>query len=371
MILTALLTLLIGCADKSAATDSADDTADDTAGSVTDTSADCPTGSHRVDDACEATLGDWADGPALGSARDHHMSLLHDIGDYAMLLVMGGTTPRGTVNKRLERARLDADGSLSDFEQLDDFDGAAIGQGLGYGDPGWVIVGGLDNTGNSVGDTLVMQVSDDGEPSFTAGPPLLSTRYHATATVAGGFVYVIGGMEQITSGGTAQTVLNSVERASFDGETLGDFELLGTLPEPSTHHAAFAWNNGLYLVGGGDSARARDSILRAEISSDGSLGDWVEVGTLPEGRATSAATVWLDQLLIVAGMAKLTGDERDTVLRADLNDDGTVGDFEALSPLPLARAHCHQAPLWQGVLVSTGGSIDHEDQDEVFVARFE
>ncbi len=70
-------------------------------------------------------------------------------------------------------------------------------------------------------------------------------------------------------------------------------------------------------------------------------------------------------------MAKLTGEERDTVLRASLHDDGTLGDWEELDALPLARAHSHQAPLWAGHQTSAAGSISHEVQSEFFVGALE
>lgn len=362
-----ILALLLACTDADTGKPG-DSGAPDSA----NTGIDCPVGSHLAGEACVTTLDGWTEGPSLQYARDHHLTLVHDAGDHAFVVVMAGTNARGRVNTKVERAQLDSDGTLSDFEALDDWDGAEIGQGLGWGDPDAVIVGGLDGTSNSVGDTWVMSVSDEGVPSFTAGPALHTTRYHATATVAGAYVYVIGGMEQEVNGDDfSQTVLDSIERAPFDGTTLGSFELLDPLPDTTTHHAAWAWGTGLYIAGGGDGVKARDSVLRAEIASDGSLGEWVQVGTLPEGRATSAATVWLDQVYLVAGMAKLTGEERDTVLRADLLEDGSVGEFEELPNLPMARAHCHQAPLWQGWMVSAGGSISHEDQDEVYVGELE
>ncbi len=370
-----LLALLLACtADKTSPTETADtaETGNETGGEETGGEADCPSGSHATDEGCEATLSGWTEGPSLNSGRDHHLTLIAPVDDHAVVLALAGTTARGGVNQKVERAELSADGALTDFEALADFEGAAIGQGLGFGDPGMVLVGGLNSSGNSDPATWVMQLSESGEPSFTAGPELLASRYHATASVHGGYVYVIGGMNQVYSGGeVSQDVLDSIERAPFDGTTLGAFEALDPLPEASTHHIAWIWGTGLYIAGGGSGARARDSVLRAELQSDGSLGAWEEVGSLPEGRATSAATVFLDHVYLVAGMAKLTGDERDTVLRAPLLEDGTVGAFEELEPLPLARAHAHQAPLWEGWMISAGGSISHEVQTEVYVGRLE
>lgn len=365
-----LLTLLLACTDTGTPKDSTVGETGDSADSGG--SLECPAGSHLDGETCVATLVGWTEGPALDSGRDHHLTLLHEVEDHAVVLVLAGTTARGRVNQQVERARLDAEGTLGEFEVLDDWEGAAIGQGLGLGATSAVVVGGLDDTSNSVSNTYVMTLDAEGAPSFVEGPPLVESRYHATATVYGGYVYVMGGMNQVYTGDeVSQTVLDTVERAPFDGTTLGEFETLSTLSASTTHHAVWVWGTGLYLAGGGNSARARDTVQRAELNADGTLGEWVEVGTLPEARATSAATVFLGQVYLVAGMAKLTGEERDTVLRADLNEDGSLGAFEELEALPSARAHAHQAPLWSGWMVSAGGSISHAVQDQVYVGRLE
>ena len=107
------------------------------------------------------------------------------------------------------------------------------------------------------------------------------------------------------------------------------------------------------------------------MAGDGSLSEWIQIGKLPDGRASPAATVFLDQLYVVGGMGTMTDDEVDTVLVATLNGDDTVGDFAEAPPLPQARAHSHQAPFLNGYIYSTGGSISHEDQAEVYVGAFE
>ena len=53
-----------------------------------------------------------------------------------------------------------------------------------------------------------------------------------------------------------QEVLASVERASFDGSSLGAWEPAGDLPEPRTHLAAFAHNSAIFVVGGGSALPA-------------------------------------------------------------------------------------------------------------------
>jgi hypothetical protein len=329
---------------------------------------ECPTGSHLDGELCAATLTGWEEGPALDAARDHQVSFAAESSTGPALYVAAGTRTSGAANDRVERAWIGDDGSLGDWEDLDDLPEGLVGPGLAQDGSALVMVGGLLASGETTSGTLLVTVGDDGGLTVAEGPELTTSRYHPGTTMVGGYVFTTGGLNQTA---TSQDVLDSIERASFAGGVLGAWEDAGTLDAQTTHHAVFAWDGHLYVVGGGATNTARDSVLRASVDADGQLGAWEEVGLLPEGRATSAATVFLDQVYIVAGMTTLTGGEVDTVLRATLQDDGSVGDFEELAPLPSARAHSHQAPLYEGVMYSLGGSIDHEVQDGVYLGRFE
>lgn len=328
----------------------------------------CPAGSHLDGDSCAATLTGWEAGPPLDAARDHHVSFAVASAAGPALYVAAGARSSGAANDRVERAWINDDGSLDSWEDLEDLPEGLVGPGLAQDGSTLVMVGGLLASGETTTGALLATVAADGDLTVAEGPELTTSRYHPGTTMVGGYVFATGGMNQTA---TSQDVLDSIERASFTGGVLGDWEDAGTLDAQTTHHAVFGWGDHLYVVGGGDSNTARDSILRAAVDSDGQLGAWEEVGLLPEGRATSAATVFLDQVYIVAGMTTLTGGEVDTVLRATLYADGSVGDFEELAPLPSARAHSHQAPLYEGVIYSIGGSIDHEVQDGVYLGRLE
>ncbi len=328
----------------------------------------CPIGSHPDGDACVSTLSGWEEGSPLASARDHHVSFVREAGDRAWLFVVGGSTPGGYAADTVQRAEIMSDGNLDAFEMMDEIPAVMLGPGVGVGEHAVVVAGGLNNNGNSIGTSLVGTLSDDGVLSWAEGPELNSDRYHVAIAVSGDFLYAIGGMHQ---SGNSQTVLDTVERASFDGETLGNFEAMAPLPEARTHHALVAHDGALYLIGGGSNAAASTEIWRSAVASDAELGEWEVVGELPEGRATASALVFNEQLYVIGGMSSLTGGEVDTVLRANLEADGSVGSFEELPELPQAKAHCHQAPLHNGVLYSAGGSIEHHNQDEVYIGRLE
>lgn len=335
-------------------------------------SASCPEGSHPGESGCEATLAGWTAGPELERARDHHVSFVAETPSGTFVFAMLGSTPSGSASDTVERSLLGPDGTLGAFTLIEDFPEAMIGPGFAQVGASFVLAGGLVLPGNSSARSYVGRVGDDGSLTVTPGGDLASSRYHVTVTAVAGFVFAIGGMRQDVSGTEpVQEVMAAVERASFDGTTLGPWEELAPLETPVTHHAAVAHGGAIYLIGGGAGLQARTDILRATVAADGTLGAFTIAGALPEGRATSSAFVHLDHLYVFAGMKQLTGQEVATVLRAPIDAAGAVGSFEELPPLPLARAHAHQAPKSGPFVLSLGGSIHHETQREVFVGRFE
>lgn len=330
----------------------------------------CPVGAHDVDGVCETELTGWTAGPELNRGRDHHVTFLTETPAGTFLFVAGGASASGTPLSAIERSKIGEDGSLSVFEVAPSLPTALIGPGLGQVDRGVVIAGGLSSSGGSVTTVFVGQVDDDGVIAFEEGPELAVSRYHVGMVATEGFVYAIGGLGQTTDSPPTQTVEATIERAPFDGQTLGPWVTLDPLPQPTTHHSVFAYDGALFILGGGDGLQARTEILRAEIGEDGDLGEWTVAGELPEGRATASTTVFRDHLYVFGGMTSLTGGERDTVLRAPLVD-GQVGEFEELAALPLAKAHCHHTPEHNGFLYSAGGSIHHAGQKESFIGALE
>ena len=327
----------------------------------------CPPGSHAGDaGACATTLEGWTETSSLLQARDHHVTFVATTPKGTFLYAAAGTDDVSVFDS-IERATIAADGTLSKFTQVGTLPKPILGPGLAQVDRAVVLAGGADGT-SSLADSFVGIVADDGSVTFTAGPPLGTDRYHVSLSEHGGFIYAIGGLQQA---GATQKVVDVVERATFDGKTLGAFTTEPPLPMPLTHQAAVVYHDALYLVGGISSAATLTAVMRAPFGKAGHLGAWKQVGTLPEGRGTSAAFVFLDHLYVLGGASLAQGGEVATVLRAPVAGDGTVGTFEALAPLPIARAHAHQSPLYQGFVYSAGGIKGATMQKKVFVGKLD
>ena len=273
----------------------------------------------------------------------------------------------GATVKPIERATIAADGTLSAFSDVAMMPEGLLGCGLAQVDRSFVIAGGLGDDSNSKTSVYIGQIADDGGVSFTKGPDLGASRYHVSLAYSQGFVYAMGGLFQSVVGGMpTQKVVDTIERAAFDGKTVSPWEMVAPLPVPLTHHASIVYKDAIYVIGGGSAAAALPDILRATVSSAGALGPWENYGKLTKGLASPSVNIFLDQLYVFAGMTSLTGGEVASVERAPLDGQGKVGAFTDLPPLPLARAHSHQTPLFKGHFYSVGGSKNHVPQAEVW-----
>ncbi|MEP7126975.1 MAG: hypothetical protein ABJE95_38945 [Byssovorax sp.] len=326
----------------------------------------CPPGSHPGALDCEADLKDWTAAPKIAHKRDHHVTLVATTPAGTFLYVVGGAGTGATL-KQIERSTIAADGTLSAFADVAMMPEGLLGCGLAQVDRSFVIAGGLGDDSNSKTSVYVGQIADDGGVSFTKGPDLAASRYHVSLAYSQGFIYAMGGLFQSVSGGMpTQKIVDTIERAAFDGKTVSAWEMVAPLPVALTHHASIVYKDAIYVIGGGSDVAALPDILRATVSSAGALGPWENYGKLTKGLASPSVSIFLDQLYVFAGMTSLAGGEVASVERAPLDGMGMVGAFTALPPLPLARAHSHQTPIFKGHFYSVGGSKNHVPQAEVF-----
>lgn len=94
--------------------------------------------------------------------------------------------------------------------------------------------------------------------------------------------------------------------------------------------------NRIYLLGGAnvDSNTSYNSIRSCEINSDGTLGTWTITDTLPIALHYTDVVVYKNKVYLLGGQNDTS--EKSTIYKADINIDGTITGFTAISSLPQA-----------------------------------
>lgn len=171
-------------------------------------------------------------------------------------------------------------------------------------------------------------------------------------------VYVIGGAD---GDGTGQT---SVWLGDIESDaTVASWAATASLPAGRAFHAAVAatpfnarvQEGWIYALGGVEftSGAPLSSVLRAPIQSDGSLGSWSEVSSLPEPLRSVEAVVFQSRIYVVGG-ATTDDVSVSSVYRAAIDTLGNVGSWETLTSLPEPRAN-HALTLVANCLHLFGG----------------
>lgn len=205
--------------------------------------------------------------------------------------------------------------------------------------------------------------------------------YRGSCVVKGNSVYIMGGTADIP---------NKVIAATFDSEgNLGSFNEILTLPFDSIHSfTAFSYNDDIYIVGGYVtigrieyydkvykisnnvttiselaslprgakfsesivtknrvylySNRYTTGIMYSELNYDGTLGPWKDVlnRDLPNDIFWSRRAMFKNALYVFGGYISST-EYSDKIYKANIDDEGVLGDFIEIATLPFAFNRGH------------------------------
>lgn len=261
------------------------------------------------------------------------------------MYVIGGNT------NTTRYAPINADGTLgtwgttSNLPDSRQFHGSVAYNGCLY------VIGG--STGSSRADVLRATFNTNGTISAytTSGTTSLNTPRHYFGTVVyNGYIYVIGGNS--TSAGGQDTV----ERAQLNSDcTMGAWTSTGThnLPTVRMVHTAEVINDRVYVIGGADTGNRLDSVLSAPINSDGTLGEWEDTGSsLPIARERHASAVYNGCIYVTGGLTA-NGIE-DTTIYACVDENGDLGEWQSTNAFTGVRRD-HTSAVYNGTLYVLGG----------------
>lgn len=256
--------------------------------------------------------------PSLSVARVNAAS----VNTGAWLYVMGGANVSGAGLNSIERAMINADGTLGAFQTT------AVGLGapregaaaIRVGDVVYLLGGSV--RGASVASIESAAVSTAGMLGefVNATQTLQTARSGHVAEIIGGYVYVFGGDTDV------------VERAPILAERgIGAFvRVAGVTTRARRQRPAIQVVGGyVYLMGGVSAGLAVRSVERAEINPDGTLGNFAMADDLTVEREGAASIMLGNRVFIAGGSDGTTA--RNSIEYAEISPSGGLGPFAPLS----------------------------------------
>jgi hypothetical protein len=304
---------------------------------------------------------------SLPGAIDHQVSFAIASETFAHVYLLGGVKDRSEFHRESWYAAVGADGTLGTWTETTAMPAAVGGHAVAVVGNRVILIGGRDRTLANLDIVHVGAVAADGTiGAWEAGPTLPGGRFHSVAVVNGRWLYVIGGIE---TGAAIDSVLR-IELKDDGG--FGAWQEAGKLPAPRSHHAALVHDGALYVLGGlsGDPMRSSSEthadVWRAPLGSDGSLGAWETLASLPNRTSAMAAAAIGGSIFVVGGIEG-SAYYSEHVRRAEIQADGSIAAWSEASDLPVGRAHVHQLPIVGERVFSLGGSTRNGSIETVVV----
>ena len=186
-----------------------------------------------------------------------------------------------------------------------------------------------------------------------------------TAVAVNHHVFVMGGLEGFTENRRA-VFSNDVFSAEIKDSRLGEWKRMKPLPHPLGYHAAVACRD-FIIVSGGQSPADVSAIYKTSVTENGESGEWEKAGDLPKAMRGHASVMVGDRLYVFGGHDN-KGFFAD-VFSTPVGRDGKIGEWEAVTPLPLPLVHSGVAAHNGRVYVFGGQDTEDNLHAEVYSAE--
>ncbi len=324
-------------------------------GSTSNTNATSRSEIYSAQIKVDGTVGTWSTVGSLPSLLWRHEAVAAN----GYIIMLGGVNSAGTALSTVYSAPLQSDvfafsstniqtnGNLVDFwnngssKFAVDYNGNAITQGT-------VTLNSLaQNPAANIQSSLNGLTSGSiGTWTSVSAYPTLSA--HTTLSTSNGYLFAVGGLNGST---TLSTVYSA--KVNSDG-TLGSWNTLNTLPAARMQHSTTTGNGYIFVTGGSPDNTSTNvsTVYSAVIKSDGTIGSWNTLNTLPVTMRLHATTTANGYLFMTGGWNGST--TFSTVYSAKINGDGTIQSWTSLNTLPVAQTD-HSLIASNGYLFSMGG----------------
>ena len=282
--------------------------------------------------------------------------------DSTIYVIGGATTTMAYAS--VEQATIAPDGSLDIFSEFSLTTARLDPFALALGGSLYVIGGSTSPSADSVTSAEVVMIGTSGSSGTESTLPyeLMTARAGAALARVGNFVYAIGGA------GSPTDTLSTIEHASIIGGHLGTFT-----PTPATAlqaarygHVSVVVGDYLYEIAGmGSGNGLLETVERAPIAADGTIGAFAAVNAdkLQFAHYQATAAVLGDYLYVIAG--DNGGHLGSTMIeKAQIDyDDDSLAAFTSAGSLDIARYGASTTILDDYVVVFGGTQEVTASQD--------
>jgi N-acetylneuraminic acid mutarotase len=297
----------------------------------------------------DGTLGAWT----LTNIYIPAAGAMQAVSKEGYLYVIGGSDGTNPYYKTVLKAQMTANGGLGEWQSVEPMNYGRAWHGAYATDSSIYVLGGrmVDSSFSNSVEFLANESVASTASTWTFATTTLNKGREAFSLIpAKGYLYALGGVADYYS-----NWLKTIERAPINADgSVGTWTNIGNLPGNWAHGSALLINDNIYIVGGqpcegGDS----NIVYKAQVNSDGSLGAWVSLNSMPNS-IVDPGVVYVNGYLYVLGGAHFGGYARD-VYRAQVNTDGTLGTWTTLNPMNNGRFHCY-AKYYNGYIYAINGA---------------
>ncbi len=310
----------------------------------------------------KAWIPGWKSGPALSMARTGHVALM--IQD--RLYLIGGTDKESYIS-RVEYSHIAPDGTLSAWQY------AKHGLNIGRSYHGVVHVGryiyAIGGSSTNVEGLLSSVERAEVYPDGSIGAWQLEkmelniARRCVHVVQINGYLYAVGGF-----GGK---LLDTIERAKIKADgSLGEWELLSDAMQYARYvHAVKSVGDRLYVLGGHDKSAGVGiaSVEWSQQDEEGMFKPWQLLPEMQKNRYGLEAAMHNGYIYAMGGIDGTM--HLASIEKGRLAEDGTIAGWQQTTALPDARGS-FASVVYQDTIYILGGSVGEELTRDVAFAFF-
>lgn len=211
------------------------------------------------------------------------------------------------------------------------------------------------NGGDGTGEVRLLNVGvnentwDKGGGNSTG----LAARWGHAAVQFHGKIYVSGGNTSVL----ASTALDTVHYATIkSNHNLSSWIALKALPEKRYFHTMVELNGYLYVIGGLDNtANQKATVYKSKLNNDGTIGDWSLTTALPVSLSDLVATTRGDTIYVLGG--DHLGTAQKAVYYATPDSSGDISAWNTGTPLPKALSRHAGAVTDDNIYLAGGANL--------------